>query len=274
MVIRFWGVRGSVPSPGRHTCRYGGNTSCVSVEVGDRVLVLDAGTGVIQLGTALAGSGREVFFLLTHLHSDHIAGFPFFPLLYRSESPVHLLSYEKDGRPWSLMSLLDGYHFPLQAADVVAPVIRVDTDPLGYLADHGFSVARLAVTHPGGAFGYRVTHGGRSLVFIPDHELSPPPPVEARQAEVVAFCREADVLVHDAQYLAAEMPARWGWGHSTLRQACELARAARVKHFIPFHHDPGRTDEALDAMQEQARALLEPHGIACTIAYEGLRVEL
>ncbi|GIV58306.1 MAG: MBL fold metallo-hydrolase [Rhodothermaceae bacterium] len=274
MVITFWGVRGSVPTPGRHTCRYGGNTSCVSVEIEDRVLVLDAGTGLIELGASLAGTGRAVFVLLTHLHSDHIAGFPFCPLLYRTDSRLHLLSYEHEGRPWSLMRLLDGCHFPLRAADIVARPVCVEADPLGYLAAHGFSVRRLALNHPGGAFGYRITHHGRSVVFMPDNELDPPPPVVTAYPEMVAFCRGADVFIHDAQYLQEEHAEHRGWGHSTLEQACHLARDAGVGHFVAFHHDPSRTDDALDAMQERARALVAAHGIRCTVAYEGLRLVL
>ena len=274
MIVTFWGVRGSVPSPGRLTCRYGGNTSCVSVEAGDRVLVLDAGTGIVPLGETLAASGKEVFILLSHLHADHLMGFPFFAPLYCAAERLHLLSYEKDGRPWSLMNLLDGCHFPVEASDLTVQPHCVEADPLGFLRTCGFEVRRHAVNHPGGAFGYRVSHGGRTLVFVPDNELDPPGAATVGFAELAAFCRDADVLVHDAQYLPSDLPMKWGWGHSTLGRACALAAEAQVRHFVPFHHDPCRSDAALDAMQAEARDVLTPKGIACTFAYEGLRLEL
>ncbi len=274
MTVTFWGVRGSVPSPGRLTCRYGGNTSCVSVEAEGKVLVLDAGTGIVPLGEALAASGKEVFVLLTHLHTDHLMGFPFFAPLYCAAERLHVLGYEKDGRTWSLMDLLDGCHFPVAASDLTALPHRVDTDPLGFLARHGFEVRRHAVNHPGGAFAYRVRHGGRTLVFAPDNELDPPGAATVGFAEMAAFCRDADVLIHDAQYVSSDLPMKWGWGHSTLGRACALAAEARVKHFIPFHHDPSRSDAALDAMQAEAREMLAPKGIACTFAHEGLQIEL
>lgn len=270
MIVTLWGVRGSIPTPGPSTRRYGGNTTCVSVELDEQVLVFDAGTGIRSLGAALLGSGKEIFILLTHLHADHLQGFPFFAPLYEPGREVHLLDYEHGGASWSLVSALDGVHFPLTPEQVPGRLTRVQGDVLRFLAERGVAIDRLPVNHPGGAYGYRVSHGGRTVVFIPDDELRGPSWGEATREATVEFCRGADVLIHDAQYLSAEMPLRWGWGHSTLAEACELAGEAEVGHLVLFHHDPTRSDEMLDAVQEEGRALLEPRGIVCTAAYEGL----
>ena len=146
-------------------------------------------------------------------------------------------------------------------------------DPVAYLAEHGIDLARQALNHPGGAFGYRITHEGRAFVFIPDNELDPP----AREVEhgaIVAFCRGADVLCHDAQYLGSEIAARRGWGHSSVEQATDLAIEAGVGNVVLFHHDPDRTDAELDAIQGEADERLAPHGIGCVVAFEGLTFEL
>jgi len=270
MIVKLWGVRGSYPSPGPHTCHFGGNTSCVSFEMGENMLIIDAGTGIIQLGESLRDTTREVFIVLTHLHTDHIVGFTFFPLIYEGNTRLHLLSYEPNGRRWSLLNLFDGCHFPLMESDLTFKPERVDRDTGAYLREHGIFVHRQAVNHPGGAYGYRVEHAGRSVVFIPDNELNPPGSPAIPPRDIVAFCRGADVLIHDAQYTHAEMPRKWGWGHSTVDQVCDLAVAAGVGHLVPFHHDPHRSDDELFAMESVARARLAPYDIPCTFAHEGL----
>ena len=262
-----------MPTPGPQTVRYGGNTTTVSVEIEGKVLILDAGTGIRDLGTALMGTDEEIFLLLSHLHTDHILGFPYFHPLYEPDRPVHLLDYPRDGEAWSLLDTLDGIHFPLFPEDLRCAYHRVETDGLAYLRAHGFEVEAIAANHPGGAFGYRLTHQGRRFVFIPDNELEASGKTTTFD-EFVAFCRDADVLCHDAQYLNDDMPDKHGWGHSCVHHTSELAIAARVKHLILFHHDPGRTDDALDALQTDARAILAPHDIACTAAYEGMTLTL
>lgn len=274
MVVTFWGVRGTLPVPGEQTLRYGGNTSCLSVAIDDQVLILDAGSGIRPLGTTLVGTEQTIYILLTHLHADHLLGFPFFPPLFEPERHVHVLDYTYDGLTWSLLQMFDGFHMPLRHTELPARPLRVEGDVLAYLRARGLHVARLPVNHPGGGYGYRVEHNGRTFVHMPDNELRPPRPGVTSFEAFTAFCAGADVLCHDAQYLTSDMPGKRGWGHSLLQDVCDLARAARVGELLLFHHDPARTDAHLDAVQAEAQALLAPDGIPCRVAFEGLTLHL
>ena len=270
MQITCWGVRGSIPAPAPANQRYGGNTSCVSVETDDRILIIDAGTGIRPLGHDLLETDKPIYIALTHVHSDHVEGFPFFKPLYEEGRTIHVLDHVYEDTQWSLLERLDGFHFPLTPNAIPATVHRVEGDGVAYLNDQGFPLTRRPINHPGGAYGYRIALNGRTVVHIPDNEIDPPGPAEASFEALVDFCAGADVLVHDAQYLWDDVPEKSGWGHSILRDACRLAREAEVGHLVLFHHDPERCDDALDAMQEQAQNSLSKHGIGCTAAYEGL----
>jgi phosphoribosyl 1,2-cyclic phosphodiesterase len=273
VIVTFWGVRGSVPVPGHDTARYGGNTSCVSVEVDGRVLLLDAGTGIRVAGEALSVPRREIFIALSHLHADHIIGFPYFAPLFDAHMTVHLPDHIHAGRRGSLLDLLDGVHVPFGPAALRARIVRPDGDARAHLVHHGWDVATLPLNHPGGALGWRVRHADRTFVHITDNELDAEDATTSFD-EFVAFCRGADVLSHDAQWTEAELAGRCGWGHSSVTQACRLAIAAQARLLVLFHHDPGRADEAVDALRAEAERALKPHGIRCAAASEGLRIEL
>ena len=281
LTATFWGVRGSLPVPGPSVVRYGGNTSCVSVSLSaddrhpERHLVLDAGTGIRRLGRALAGHDAEVYLALTHLHNDHVQGFPFFDPLFERGRSLHLIDHQLGPIQGSLLDLFDGVHHPLLPAGIGCQVERVREDPEAFLADKGFAVQRLVVNHPGGAYGYRIepVGGGGAFVHIPDCELEQPGgPVPFE--EVAAFCRGAAVLSHDAQYAFDELPKRLGWGHSSARAACRLAAEAGVGELVLFHHDPDRDDEAVDELVARSRQTLAPHGIRVRGAAEGLRLPI
>jgi phosphoribosyl 1,2-cyclic phosphodiesterase len=268
MITTLWGVRGSIPVSGEHVRRYGGETTCVSVEFPDQILVLDAGTGIRALGASLMKSDKPILLLLTHPHADHVQGFPFFSPMYIPGREVHVLDHVGRGAAWSLISMLDGFHFPLTPADIPGTLTRVSDPAVGYLRDRGIEIDQIAVDHPGGALGFRIRHDGRTVVFIPDNELAGPMSTAGARDDVIEFCRGADLLIHDAQYLPEDMPQKWGWGHSTLPDACDLAVAAEVGHLVFFHHDPSRSDDQLDAMEAQARDRLGAAGITCTAARE------
>ena len=272
MIVKFWGVRGSYTTVRPEALRYGGYTSCVSFEIGDKLLVIDAGSGFRVLGNAIGEDIKEIYVLLTHLHRDHVNGFPFFAPLYQKGRTLHLIDYENGMQKWSLLSLLDGINYPMQPESIVAEHTIVSENPLAYLCEHGFNVQSLQMNHPGGALGYRINYNGSSVVHMPDNELGAPMPVTPFE-RFVEFCQGADVLSHDAMYVEEDLPEKRGWGHSMLPKVCELAVAAGVKHLVLFHHDPERDDSEIDQIQARARFLLEPHGIECTAAYEGLKFE-
>lgn len=274
MILTYWGVRGSVPVPGPTTLKFGGNTSCITIERDGHVLIVDAGTGIRALGEAQIGTGREFYLLLTHLHADHLQGFPFFQPLYRAGERVHLMDYRHDSRAFSAIELFDGVQVPMGPTTVKADCECSAGNPLEYLRAREFHVESIALNHPGGALGYRISNGGRSVVHITDNDLSYEDGAATSFDAFVDFCRGADVLSHDAQWTAAEATARRGWGHSSVDDVCRLARAAQVKRLILFHHDPSRTDAQVDAIQQAARRDLAAAGIPCEAAREGLRIDL
>ena len=273
MKIKVWGVRGSLPSPGPATARYGGNTPCVSVEIGSLLVVLDAGTGIRALGDSLTGWSGEICILLSHLHWDHVQGLPFFGPLYHPGREITLCVPRARGRcGLERIAGIDGVHFPLTQEQIPSRLTVRGDVPTDLFEAHGAHLSRLAVNHPGGSRGFRIEQGGRSFVFIPDNEMTPPYPVTVQPEALADFCRGADVLLHDAQYLPEDLPAKHGWGHSEVSQVCDLAAASTVGRLLLFHHDPSRTDDALDRIQTEARARLKRLGspVRCDVAAEGM----
>ncbi|MFZ5631972.1 MAG: MBL fold metallo-hydrolase [Bacillota bacterium] len=278
MTVKFWGVRGSIPSPGLSTARYGGNTSCVSIHLGqNKILVLDAGTGIRELGKTLVSDNTDIFVLVTHIHWDHIQGFPFFLPIYQRDRVVYVFPYQQGKTMFnSLISQMDGAHFPVSMDHLPSKYRIITEDVITFMRDHGFNVSRVGTNHPGGAYGYRVENNGRVVVYLTDNELDPPYEKANDFNTFVRFCSGADVLIHDAQYTERDMPQKYGWGHSLVSQACKLAAEAGVKHLVLYHHDPERTDDQLDSIQEDARSWFKKNNprIHCTAAYESLLLDI
>jgi phosphoribosyl 1,2-cyclic phosphodiesterase len=276
--IRFWGVRGCIAGQCAYGVRYGGNTSCVSIDLGpDKVLVLDAGTGIRQLGKALADTSADIFVLLSHGHTDHIQGFPFFLPIYQPNRRIYVFpTLEGKSMICSLLEQMDGAHLPVTPDDLPSQWECITEEPMGFMRDHGFHISRISTNHPGGGYGYRIENHGRSVVYLTDNELDPPGQKATQFDGFVQFCRRTDVLIHDAQYLEKDMPHKHGWGHSLVSQACELATAAEARHLILYHHDPDRTDDELDVVQQDARAWFTEKNanIRCTVASEGLTLDI
>ena len=282
VTITFWGVRGSIPSPGAATARYGGNTSCVSIEgtnVVDgvrRIGILDAGTGVRALGQSLLNDDVEIIFLLSHTHWDHIQGFPFFAPLYQERTIYLSRLEERKGLFEQLLQQMDGTHFPLTQEQIGARLESLSEVQLQQFIDSGYRVTRIRANHPGEAWGFRADLQSQSVVYMPDNELDPPYIPLTSLDTLAAFCRNADVLIHDSQYLESERALKCGWGHSVVGDVCELALRARVKHLVLFHHDPDRTDAQIDQIQSAARAFFKSRNsdIVCTAAFEGMQITL
>jgi phosphoribosyl 1,2-cyclic phosphodiesterase len=268
--IRFWGVRGSLPSPGPETAMVGGNTSCVEVKGGGSRIILDAGSGLRALGDALVarGEAKDLTILLSHVHWDHVMGLPFFVPLYTAEKPI-VIAAGPIGVP--ILEALERQMMP-PLFPVSFDAVRARVRTVDLAADTAFDVGALHVTmlplvHPDPVIAYRISFGGRSVVYATDTEHSEGT-IDARLA---AFARQADVLIYDAQYTPEEYrgevgPPRRGWGHSTFAAGAELARAAEVKTLALFHHDPRRTDDEVGAIVRRAREVF-PHTVA---AREGL----
>jgi phosphoribosyl 1,2-cyclic phosphodiesterase len=249
----------------------------VDVRLADgTVLILDGGTGIRELGKVLVtrDPALPLHLLLTHLHWDHILGLPFFQPLYKKgvRLVVHPLWTAEQRRVIQERVLFDGIHFPVRAADLPATMEFLD------LAEESFrvgsaTVRRIALNHPGGAQGFRIDDdGGASLAYLTDNELSPPGTVDTTVDELARFASGADLVIHDAQYLAADMPAKRGWGHSTVDEVLVLGRKAETPHLVLFHHDPDRDDAALDALGDVASAWMRDNAprTQVTVAREGL----
>ena len=279
IIVDFWGVRGSVPSPGPTTTRYGGNTSCVSITADDKILILDAGTGIRNLGSAIIGQpDLEIFVIVTHSHWDHIQGFPFFTPIYQPNRPVHMFPtlHKKNVVLASLINQMDGAHFPITPDQVPSNFNFVTENPLDFLANNGFQLELVPMNHPGKAFGYKIKIDDKIICYFTDNEIDPPYEKSIELDELTEQCRNADILIHDAQYIEADMPLKHGWGHSLISPVTELGKSAEVKNLVYYHHDPERTDDMLDKELEKAENTLKENGsfVQPYFAYEGLKFNL
>ena len=279
IIVDFWGVRGSVPSPGPTTTRYGGNTSCVSITADDKILILDAGTGIRNLGSAIISKpDLEIFVIVTHSHWDHIQGFPFFTPIYQPNRPVHMFPtlHKKNVVLASLIDQMDGAHFPITPDQVPSNFNFVTENPLEFLESNGFHLEMVPMNHPGKAFGYKITIDDKIICYFTDNEIDPPYEKSIELNELTNQCRNADILIHDAQYTEDDMPLKHGWGHSLISQVTELGKSAEVKNLVYYHHDPERTDDLLDKELEKAAKTLKENGgsVQPYFAYEGLKLTL
>jgi phosphoribosyl 1,2-cyclic phosphodiesterase len=280
MRIRIWGCRGSLPTPGASTVRYGGNTSCVEVGLEDgSLLVLDAGTGIRCLGDALAERGvTEIQLLLTHLHLDHLEGLRFFAPLWNPAVSIDI--WGPPSPTWSLRDRIARSFspplFPLDLKDVPSQVTFHDV-PREPWTLGPFSLFACLVVHPGPTVGYRIEAGGATFAYIPDHE-----PALCGQLDELprhwisgaAVAQDADLLLHDAQYFEDEYEARIGWGHSSVADAVAYSDAVAARRLLLFHHEPVHADASLDRLEDRARELAGQNGRGPTLAREGMVVEL
>lgn len=251
--VRFLGVRGSIATPGPDRTA-GGNTACVEVVAGDTRIILDAGTGLRVLGDERMAKGpRHSTILLSHLHWDHVAGLPFFTPIYVPGHRVEIASGPNGVMPHAdaVRNLFRAPFFPV---DFSAIADQVSTRELR--ANERFTIGDITVTmarlnHPDPVYGFRLEHGGQSIVYATDTEH-----FACVDPTLKKLAAGADILIYDAQYTPEEYPSKVGWGHSTWLAGAELARAAGVPQLVLFHHDPNRTDEKLAALEAQARAEL------------------
>ncbi len=278
MHVTFYGVRGSVPAPGPQTARYGGNTSCVEVRLADgTTLALDAGTGLRALGNTLVREGRQsqVHLLLSHTHWDHILGLPFFAPLWNKANHLIVYPLANDAQERFQRNIFDDIHFPVSVNDIPAKLELAK--PTGTEWRIGSAIVRpIQLNHPGGAQGFRIDDDdGASLAYLTDNELNASTQVIATDA-LARFAEGVDLLIHDSQYVASDMPYKLGWGHSIVDDVLELGVLAQPGKLALFHHDPDRTDDALDELGKRSAAWLKQRvgSVELVMASEGLSFHL
>ncbi len=281
MKVALWGTRGSVPSPGPETIRYGGNTSCVGVTLSDgSLLALDAGTGIRGLGQALAAEPTRLHILLTHLHLDHIQGLVFFAPAFRAQTEIVVW-----GPASPRASLRDRIARYISAPLAPVEVRELPCDVSFRACPRHWEIgpARITATpvvHRGPTLGYRIEDAGASLAYIPDHEPALGADLDALEPEWIsglALAQDADLLIHDGQYSDEEYPDHLGWGHSALSDSLAFARRAAARRTLLFHHDPLHSDAWLDEHAARATAAWEARGGApggLGLAREGARLRV
>jgi phosphoribosyl 1,2-cyclic phosphodiesterase len=274
-VISFHGVRGSTPCCGPELQRYGGNTSCVSIETpGHDPLVLDLGTGLRQWGRTHAPDAcPTVHALVSHLHWDHVQGLPFFAPLHRSGTRLEIYG---PGEPDETFGEAFGRFmkppfFPIEPDQLIGDVFFHDVADVEF--DIGeFRLMARPVPHTGITNGYRVERDEVSVAYVPDHQM-PVDRTDQVADSVLDLCRDVDVLIHDAQFTPAEFEVRSNWGHCTIEYAIEVARQAGARTLVMFHHDPGHDDEEMDRLHAEAEEMASAAGLESVVAAaEGLKL--
>jgi phosphoribosyl 1,2-cyclic phosphodiesterase len=296
MKLKFWGVRGSIPSPGRSTVRYGGNTPCVEVRLpDDNIIIFDAGTGLRGLGDALMATGSSVnaYLAISHPHWDHIQGFPFFKPAFVPGNELTIIGAQTRNITLRqvIASQMDKIYFPIQLNELKAKIrfqpVREETVPV-----FGGTLVSQYLNHPAFALAFRLSYGGKTIVYMTDNE--PFDREVARTAKnvdrnivdlfmqqkgdpnqrVFDFVRGADILIHDATYTPEEYLQHVGWGHSDYLFALKVASEGGVGKLVLFHHEQTRSDDRLDEIVEKCRKEIAQRGYQfdCIAAEEGLEL--
>ncbi len=262
MKIKVWGCRGSLPSPGPENIVYGGNTSCIQIIKDDMCIILDGGSGIQRLGKIISPEIQEIHILLTHLHIDHTMGLGFFQPLYNPNTKVHFWGPATSVEP--LLHRLRRYFSP-----PLFPV-RLNELPnhpeIHEVGNSEFTIGPLKfrtsyIGHAGPTLGYRVTDGGKTFVYMPDHEPSLASVDFPNMPEWTSgydLARDADLLFHDGEYTPDEYKTKIGWGHSSINDAINFGRICEVKKLAVFHHDPLNSDERLEEIYKDAMSQENP----------------
>lgn len=294
MKLKFWGVRGSIPTPGKGTVKYGGNTPSLELRLdNDELIIFDAGTGIRNLGDFLIAKGESIqaYILITHPHWDHIQGFPFFKPAFVSGNEITVIGTDREEIDLQhiIADQMKRIYFPIQLNELKA-TIHFRSIGEEEFSIYDAKVKTIYVNHPGFTVGYRIEYKGKSLVYISDNE-----PFDRESAarvtnfesvvqkkflaldgdpnrRVVEFAKGADIFIHDATYTPEEYVDKVGWGHSHYLFTLQLAEQAQVKHCVLFHHEPNRTDDQVDKIFEKCKNEIRhrSYKFECSAAHEGL----
>jgi phosphoribosyl 1,2-cyclic phosphodiesterase len=287
MIVRVWGCRGSLTTPGKETLRFGGESTCVDLLSGEgRHIIIDAGSGIRKLGHSLLKdqTSGHITLLLTHSHWDHIAGFPFFEPAYTSNYSINVC-----GGPiaqqtlWQYLShAMEAPYFPVEFSTLKAKFSvgchcdRLQCDHVLSGSDTSVECHSIPLNHPNGGYGFKFLQSGKTFVFLTDNEIRHHHAGGLPRSVYIESCRDADLLFHDAQYTEQEYRSTRGWGHSTYADAVDLALEAGVKRLGLFHHDPERTDDDLDKQVDWCRERILKSGgsLDCFGCAEGMTIEV
>lgn len=302
MEITFWGVRGSIATPGKNTVRYGGNTTCIEVREGRNFVFVDCGTGLREAGTYLLknyGVGIEIPILITHTHWDHIQGFPFFVPAFIPKNHIHMIGPVMFDSPFDqvIAGQMQYSYFPVNFNQLGAEISYESTQEQAF-SINGITVIPKYVNHPVRTLAYRFEKNGKVILFLTDVEpyydviyrgvppededemqdfLEVQQTVAEQNAALIEFCRNADILVIDAQYTHAEYQTKLGWGHTSMDDAIQIAHKANARDVVFFHHDPTRSDDDLDKLLDVYRAQIDKLGQtsirSLTAATEGVTLK-
>ncbi|MFH1728738.1 MAG: MBL fold metallo-hydrolase [Pseudomonadota bacterium] len=274
--VKFWGVRGSIPTPGKETIRYGGNTSCVEIRVADKILIFDGGTGLRLLGEELLKEktvSASIFF--SHFHWDHIQGFPFFTPAFLSKNHFEIFGEKK--MTFTLKDALSGQmttnHFPVTIKQMESLLKFNNINP-GNIINLGddIKIYTHKLNHPGGSMAYKVEYHNKHIVFATDHEHSS----ERINISLSSFIQDADLLIYDCTYTEDEYMgtngklSKKGFGHSTWQEAVRLCKNNNAKRLALFHHDPSHNDAFLDNLEKVCQKVFP----LSKVSYEGLELEI
>jgi phosphoribosyl 1,2-cyclic phosphodiesterase/FixJ family two-component response regulator len=287
--LKFWGVRGSIPTPGQTTVFFGGNTSCVELRADGQIIILDAGSGIRPLGEALAAEygsePMEITLLVTHTHWDHIQGFPFFLPAYDARNRVHILGYEgaRDGLAATLAGQMESPYFPIALKQMPGNIVIEE------LKEMSFKIGAIRVeacfsNHPGICVGYKLFTSNGTVVYLPDNESFTHHSTKAHgstlpstiENNLASFIRDADVLIIDGQYSAEEYETHVGWGHGCVDHVVQFALESGVKRLYLFHHDPAHDDRFISNLLMHARTIVQKAGSTMRVeaAREGEQLAL
>jgi Metal-dependent hydrolases of the beta-lactamase superfamily I len=300
MKLTFWGVRGSIPTPGKHTVRYGGNTPCLELRLDDdQLIIFDAGTGIRSFGDYLINKGESVkaHLFISHPHWDHIQGFPFFKPAFIPGNELTIIGTDRAEKPLNeiISEQMNRIYFPVQLHDLKAKIKFVPIREEGEMKVHDALVKMIYVNHPGFSLGYRVEYKGKSLIYISDNEpfdrasaasmSNFEPKVKEKfmndsngdpNQRIFDFCRGADVLIHDTTYTPEEYIDHIGWGHSDYLFSLRLAAEANVRRLYIFHHDQNHSDEKVDDILKKCKKEIRSRGykFECEAAVENTTISI
>lgn len=260
MQLTFFGVRGSIPTPGAQYNKYGGNTACVHIKLDDGTdIILDAGTGMRELGQVLIHNHNDIHLLLSHNHWDHIQGFPFFAPIYQPKrnifiTPGQTALAEND----NILKQMSGSYFPVDYHTLPSNIqITPQGQDINRWQLNSATISRRVMNHPGGGSAYVIEADNAKIAYITDNELYPPYRKETDFLQWVDFAMNADLIIHDAQYMLADMPAKSGWGHSIAEEAVKLSMACRAKRLALYSHDHTRTDDNIAQVEAHCQELVK-----------------